>query len=252
MAYTPRRQPRRKKKKRGALYTPLAFIIICAALIFGMSVFFRVSRIEVVGNAIYTDEEVMDAAGIEKGDNLFFINRFSAVSRIFSRLPYVEEAPVTRGLPNRIVIQVSESSAIAYVAADSLYWTIDRNCKLLKTVDSVEAVGLIEVRGITPISPAVGEKIAPGEADMPKVDYLTEILDQIQERQMTGDVTWVDVSAVSNPAFDYLGKFTVKLGANENTEYKFGMLISAVEQLAAGDRGTIDLSIDKKAHFSPE
>ncbi len=69
---------------------------------------------------------------------------------------------------------------------------------------------------------------------------------------MTGDVTWIDVSAVSNPSFDYLGRFTVKLGSNENTEYKFGMLLSAVEQLAAGDRGTIDLSIDSKAHFSPE
>lgn len=252
MAYTPRRQPRRKKKNRSALYTPLAFIIICAALIFGMSVFFRVSRIEVNGNEMYTDEEVMAAAGIEEGDNLFFINRFTAVSRIFSHLPYVEEALVTRSLPDRVVIDVSESSAIACVVVESQYWAIDRNCKLLTMVDNVDAVGLITVTGVTPINPTIGEVIAPGEADQPKIDYLADILDQMQERGLIGDVTWVDVSTASNPSFDYLGRFTVKLGPNENTEYKFGMLLSAVEQLAAGDRGTIDLSIDKKAHFSPE
>lgn len=252
MAYTQRRQPRMKKKSRGALYAPIAFVVICAALIFGMSVFFRVSRIEVDGNAMYTDEEIMDAAGIEKGDNLFFINRFAAVSRIFSHLPYIEEASVTRALPNKVIITVSESSAIAYVTVDSQCWAIDRNCKLLKTVDTADAVGLIKVSGLTPINPEIGAVIAPGEADLPKVTYLAEILDQIQERGMTGDVTGVDVSAVSNPSFDYLGRFTVKLGPDENTEYKFGMLLSAVSQLKAGDRGTIDLSIDKKVHFSSE
>lgn len=252
MSNTPRQQPRRRKKKRGALYAPIAFIVICAALVFGMSVFFRVSRIEVSGNSMYTADEIIEAAGIEKGDNLFFINRFSAVSRIFSHLPYIEVASVTRALPNRVVIEVSESSAIAYVTVDSEYWAIDRNCKLLTTVDTVNAVGLIKVTGVTPINPSVGQVIAPGDADQPKVVYLAEILDQIQERGMVGDVTWVDVSAAANPSFDYLGRFTVKLGSYENTEYKFGMLLSAVGQLTAGDRGTIDLSIDKKAHFSPE
>jgi cell division protein FtsQ len=252
MPYTPRQKTRRKKNRRGALYAPLALIIICAAIIMGMSVFFRVSKIEVSGNSLYTEEEIIEASGIEKGDNLFFINRFSAVSHIFSHLPYIEEASVTRGLPNRVIIEVSESIATAYVTVDTQCWTIDRNCKLLSTVEPVDAAGLIKVTGVVPINPEIGNVIAPGEADDPKVLYLADILDQIQKRGMTSDITWIDISAVANPSFDYQGRFTVKLGPNENTEYKFGMLISAVSQLTAGDKGTIDLSIDKKVHFSPE
>ena len=80
---------------------PLIFLLICAALVLGMSVFFRVAKVEVVGNSIYTAEEVVEASGIGTGDNLFFINRFSAASRIFSKLPYVDKAKVTRALPNR-------------------------------------------------------------------------------------------------------------------------------------------------------
>ena len=110
----------------GALFAPLAFLIICAALVFAMSVFFRVSRITVTGNALYTEEEITTAAGIEKGDNLFFINRFSAIARIRARLPYIETVSIERALPNRVTITVSESRAIAYVTAETGCWVIDR------------------------------------------------------------------------------------------------------------------------------
>lgn len=251
MPNTPRRQPRRKRKSHGALYAPLAFIAICAALILGMSVFFRVSRIEVEGNARYSAEEIIAASGIDKGDNLFFINRISAGSRIITRLPYVETAAVSRSLPDRVVITVTESQALAYLTADDEYWVIDRSCKLLTQAEGTELAGLIRVDGLTPIDPEVGSIAAPEEADAPKVTYLAEILDQIQRRGMQDDITWIDVSAAVNPSFDYLGRFTVKLGTDENTENKFGRLLSAVSRLTAGDTGTIDLSIDKKAHFSP-
>jgi hypothetical protein len=68
---------------------------------------------------------------------------------------------------------------------------------------------------------------------------------------MQDKVTGIDMSTISNPSFDYMGRFTVKLGSDENIEYKFGLLQSAVQQLKDGDYGTIDLSIDKQAHFSP-
>ena len=224
------RRPRRPSGGRGrSLLQPLIFLLICAALVLGMSVFFRVAKVEVVGNSIYTAEEVVEASGIGTGDNLFFINRFSAASRIFSKLPYVDKAKVTRALPNRVTITIQESSAMAYVQADDGYW-FDRR-------DAVE--------------PKVGEVLNAGEADAPKVTYLAAILGQLLTRDMASKVTVIDLSDASNPGFTYDGRFTVRLGANENVEYKFGMLQSAVSQLTDSDAGTIDLSIDKRAHFSP-
>ena len=193
----------------------------------------------------------IEASGIGTGDNLFFINRFSAASRIFSKLPYVDKAKVTRALPNRVTITIQESSAMAYVQADGGYWVLDQNCKLLKSVTESELTGLARVDGITPVEPKVGEVLNAGEADAPKVTYLAAILGQLLTRDMASKVTVIDLSDASNPGFTYDGRFTVRLGANENVEYKFGMLQSAVSQLTASDAGTIDLSIDKRAHFSP-
>ena len=49
----------------------------------------------------------------------------------------------------------------------------------------------------------------------------------------------------------YLNRFTVRVGDDADLDYKFGMLQSAVEQLAEHDSGTLDLSIDQQVHFSP-
>ena len=243
-------QRNKRRKKRSVLFAPISFLIICAALAFGMSVFFRVSGIEVEGNAIYTKDEIIEASGIEEGDNLFFINRFSAISRIFSKLPYVEKAVINRSLPNKLVIVVTESHAIACVTAEDGTWAIDRNCKLLSKVSGDELRGLIRVEGLRPIAPEAGQIIAPGEAESPKVSYLSAILTQIDALDLRDRITYIDITGISNPSFDYIGRFTVKLGANENVEYKFQCLLSAVDALSDGDRGTLDLSIDKRAHLT--
>ena len=243
-------QQRRTRKKRNALFAPLSFLIICAALVFGLSVFFRVSTIEVEGNSLYTGEEIIEASGIEQGDNLFFINRFTAISRIFAKLPYVEKAVINRSLPNRLVIVITESQAIACVAAEDGTWAIDRGCKLLSKVSGDEMRGLIRIEGLTPIAPEAGQVVAPGEAESPKVSYLSAILTQIDTLGLRDDISYIDISGISNPYFDYLGRFTVKLGSFENVEYKFQCLLSAVDALSEGDRGTLDLSIDKRAHLT--
>ena len=240
----------KKRKKRGVLFAPLAFLLVIAALVLALSVFFRVAKVEVEGNERYTDEEIVDASGIEQGDNLFFINRFAAMSRINAKLPYVESAVINLEMPNRLKIVITESVAVACVTAESGTWAIDRGCKLLSRLNADELAGLIRVEGLMPIAPEIGETIAPGESEMGKVHYLAAILRQISELGMQGRVTWIDITNPANPSFDYLGRFTVKLGANENVDYKFQCLLSAVEALEPGDRGTLDLSIDKQAHLT--
>lgn len=239
-----------KKRRRGALRAPLTFIIVCAALLFGMSVFFRVSSIEVTGNSYYTEEEIILASGIEEGDNLFFLNKSSAAARMYSKLPYLTDVSITRVLPNKLVIDIIESAAIAYVTSESGLWAIDSSCKLLSTIEQSEASSLIEIRSLTPIAPETGEVIAPGDAESPKVAYLADILAAIEDNNMQGDIEWIDMSDISNPSFYYLGRFTVRLGYDEELDYKFLKLLAAVNELAAGDRGTLDLSIDKRVHLT--
>lgn len=251
MAMTnPPRRPRRRKKRKNTLYTPLAFVIICAALIFGMSVFFRVSKIEVLGAESYTPEEIIAASGIEAGDNLFFIDRSGATSRIYTKLPYIEIADISRTLPSTVTIQVSESRALAYVAVDGELWAIDRNGKALSKTTSSEVGDLLFITGLTADKPAVGEKLTGQDAEGSKIEFLAVLLRELSDRNMESKVTRIDMTNLASPTFDYEGRFQVLLGKNEDVGYKLDRLLSVVEQLGEGNSGTLDLSIDDRVHFS--
>ena len=118
--------------------------------------------------------------------------------------------------------------------------------------DQAEAASLAQVRGITPLTAEVGEVFETGPDDTGKLEYLCAILDQIQERGMTADVGYIDMSNINSPSFSYKDRFVVKLGNFEETEYRFGKLLSAVSQLVDGDRGTIDVSPEgAQTVFSP-
>lgn len=217
-----------------------------------MGVFFRVQTIEVVGAESYTQEEVIEASGISEGDNLFFVNRFSASSRIFSRLPLVEAASIERSLPNKIIITIEESYALAYVDWEGQYWLMTGNCKLLGSATADEVSGLIHVINVTPESPAAGEIMTVSSEESLKLTYLQTLLGAMEDLGMTGDVTEVDMENPADPTFEYLDRFTVKMGSNDNTDYKLRMLLSAIGQLDGELTGTIDLSDGSSVHVSPD
>jgi cell division protein FtsQ len=246
------RSQRKKKAGRRAIYGPLAFLVACAVLIFLMSIFFRISTVEVQGNSYYTAQEIQDAAGLVEGDNLFFINRFRVVSRIFARLPYIEDVSIKRYLPNKVVLTVSECVSVGYVTVEGEAWVIDRSCRILEKAGDEALQALMEVRGVTPLTTEIGKVFETGTDDAGKMEYLCEILDGLQELGMYQDVDYIDISSVNSPVFSYLGRFKVELGEQGDTQARLGKLLSAVSQLTENDRGTIDVSGEGAATvFSP-
>ncbi|MGI5976468.1 MAG: cell division protein FtsQ/DivIB [Candidatus Limivicinus sp.] len=241
-----------KLHRRSSVSAPLMFVIVIVALIFVMSVFFRVSDIQVVGNSHYSDIEIIRAVDIEEGDNLFFFDRFAAISRAFAKMPYIEEVSVERSLPNKVIIEVTESEAMAYLVLGDEFWTLDHNCKVLGKASEEELTNLIPIEGIKPGTLLIGEQMATEDGDQGIVDFLSEVLYQIQERSLTSGVTYVDFTDPSAVEFTYGGRFTVQIGGSSDVEYKFGMFVSVLEQLSSGDVGLINISDGKTAHFMSE
>ncbi len=234
-----------------SLSGPIVFFLVIIAVIFAMSVFFRVSVIQVNGNMHYTDEEIIRAIDIEEGDNLFFFDRFAALSRVFAKLPYIDEVSVERSLPNRVIITVTESQALAYIVLGEEMWTIDHNCKVLGKANDDELEGLIPIDGIDPGTLMIGEELQTADGNGEIVGYIAEVLYQLEARGLYSRAGRVDFSNPRRVTFTYDGRFTVVLGNSSNIEYKFGMLLSAMSQLLDGDVGTIDVSDGTTARFSP-
>lgn len=246
----PTRSPE-PKRKRNSLYRPLTFFLIVLAIVMAMSVFFKISRIEVEGNSFYTDDEIISASGIQDGDNLFFLNRIAAGSRIAVKLPYVDSVTLNRGLPNIVRICVVESRAVGCVDIDGVLRSIGSTGKCLGTVDRSDAGDYAVISGIALTPTADGGDFSAADGNEDKLAYLLDILYQIQARQLAGQVTAIDMTDVNDPVLEYGGRFIVKLGANDDTEYKFGKLLSAVSKLGADDVGILDLAEGNTVEYHP-
>ncbi len=239
------------RARRRAFSGPLMFVVVVVAAIFVMSLFFRVEDIQVVGNNHYTAAEIIRAVDIEEGDNLFFFDRFAAVGRAFSKLPYIESVTVERSLPNKVVITVEETTALAYLELGDEQWTLDHNCKVLGKAAEGEAETLIAVVGMHPGTLMIGEIMETEDGSTETVEYLAQVLDQIEARGMADQVSRINFTNPNSPEFDYGGKYTVVLGRRDGVEHKFGMFVTVLGKLKEGDVGVIDVSGGTNAHFSP-
>ncbi len=246
-----RKPARTKSKGSGFVFSTLSFIAICAALVFGMSVFFRVSNIEVSGAQRYSESEIIAASGIENGDNLMLVNRADAANKIYSKLLYIGRVTVSRKLPNTVKITVDESSTFAVVESEAGLWLVDQTGKLLDTCTMQNADSYIKVSGFSGVKPEKGKPLSVADEDKAKLSYLRNLMTAIAAVKLGADVSSIDLSSAANAELQYLDRFKVKLGADENLDYKLKMLLSVVAKLETEDKGTIDLSQGQKAQFSP-
>ena len=135
--------PPRQKRNRASQRRPssgvggklIIMAAVVAAVVFGVAIFFKVNTVEVQGNTIYSAAEIASASGIQKGDNLFTLNKEAAAGSIKASLPYVETVSVIRFLPDKVVIEVKESDATFAVQSDTnTTWLINSVGKALEQV----------------------------------------------------------------------------------------------------------------------
>jgi cell division protein FtsQ len=240
-----------RRARSAAIYTPVAALLILFIPLFGVSVFFRIARIEVTGASKYSAEEIIRVSRLETGDNLIFADHDAAARRIRAEMPYVNEVKITRRLPDVLAIEIRESVPIAAVTAEGRLWVIDSGGKILEESGSAGAAGLIRVTGITPAEPKPGEKLAVPEESGTRRAYLIDILDAIEKAGMSADIDSLDVSNISNITFQYRGRFTVRFGSGGDASYKLQKLVSYAEAIDGGEEGTIDFTGENGTHFVP-
>lgn len=90
-------------------------IALIAAVVFLMSSYFDVKRIEVRGNTVNTENAIVSASGIKKGESIFFMDAHKAENKV-SKLKNVAGVTVTRDLPGTVIIDVDEAIESAYIA----------------------------------------------------------------------------------------------------------------------------------------
>ncbi len=245
----------RKKKQRtrgrfGAVRAALSCAAIVVLVLAACVVFFRVDDVEVVGVSRYEPADVVAAAGIEKGDNLFLLNRGAVSQRVLRGLPYIQSVTVRRVLPDGVLITVTESPAAAAVASDNGWWLISAQGKILELAEDPGTAA--RVTGLTLLAPSAGTQIAVGEEQRLRGEALLGLLDQLDGRGMMADVQAIDLSSDSEAVLTYQERLRVKIPLAADFAYKVKFLEGVVDQLQETDKGTLDMTMDDKIYFTPD
>ncbi|NCB62947.1 MAG: FtsQ-type POTRA domain-containing protein [Clostridia bacterium] len=248
-AMAARRSNKRRRKQGGrfgGLYKLMSFFIILVVIVVGCVVFFRVEEITVVGQSQYTVQEVIDASGIEKGDNLFGVNKIQSTKRILASLPYVDEVNIRRVLPDGLILSVTECVPAALIRGENSWWVADSKGKLLEETTASARAGLATVTGITALLPATGTRLAVNAEESAKLQALLDVMSAFSERGMADKVSAVDLTGNANLTLTYDGRFQVKLPLSTNFPRMARALEEVVTKLQPNEKGTILMTQGEK------
>lgn len=235
---------KRKQKKQ---ITGLTLIIIVAALIVIMLLTpgFDIKEINVYGNSVVKNEDIIKSSGIVKGVNIFSVSLKSARDNI-EEMGYIESVKVKRNLPSSIDIEVVEAAGVAYIVTKNgnVMITADGRCIDLVNISEnkkdEEQKQLPVIRGIKSIKYKIGGKIKSEESE--KLEVLFECLKEFSKYGYVFEMEYIDVSDVEDVRFSYnQGKLKVSMGSREKTPYKVECFGPILEAIGENPEGFIDL-----------
>ncbi len=245
-----RSRARRRRMQSEKRLRTVRYLLAAAAILLAANIFFEISDIQVEGNVIYSSSEITEASGLHPGVSGLLSLRTVASRRIRSSLPGISAARISLVVPDRLVITVKETSAVAALKTENGVLLLSQDCQVVSGFRGDEGE-LLQVRGITPLETQVGQILQVSDGETTKLSYLREMLTLLSEKGMRQDVQDLDFSNVSDLHFRYLDRFNVRMGKEERLEKKLDLLVRIVGNLGAGDRGTLDMSTPQEGHYFP-
>ena len=246
---------------RGRFLLRLATVVaVVLALVFGISIFFKVSEVTVSGNDKYEIHEVVDASGVRDGDNLIGINKAKIVSNIRARLPYVDRIRIGIKLPGTVKIEITELSVVYAVEADDgSWWLMRADGGIVEKTSSAEADLHTKILGVQITGPVAGEKAVAAQpvseettADgqpvpvtvraQEQLDTAISVIQCLEDQSILGVMASVDVSNLSDLEMWYGTRYQVSLGDAMNLVYKIKSMNAAINQMGDYESGILDVS----------
>ncbi|MDR1576676.1 MAG: FtsQ-type POTRA domain-containing protein [Deltaproteobacteria bacterium] len=108
-------------------------ILVGGFLYLSKSDYFAVKRLKITGLGHLTMEEVLAASGLDRPANNLTFDTKAAIASLGS-LPWVEEAKISRVLPDGLLVEVTEYQPKALVILDELYY-LDEKGRAFKKLD---------------------------------------------------------------------------------------------------------------------
>ncbi|NLU35453.1 MAG: FtsQ-type POTRA domain-containing protein [Clostridiales bacterium] len=242
----------RNGTKKGILMFLILLICFAAVVFIGTEVF-QIKNIIVTCSGSLDENAIINASGINPGDNIFKISREQVRKRIESSPPFPVVEGISLKLPDEIHIIVEERVPAALVPYLSSYIMIDSSGFVLDIFKQTHDPSYPVVEGVAISKLTKGSPLELDQNGNYRQKVLIRLLESLEQWEV---IDMIAVIYMDNPDDILLvtrDEIRVKLGQAVDLDRKLGWLKSDAyaEVIAKGEPGILDVSVPGKAVFNP-
>ena len=242
---------RKKRRKRQLLGYAIAIIaVIIAAVVLSITVFFKISAINVTGDEIYGSAQIIEASKLKTGENLFTFSKTDVVNNIETKLPYVESVEVKRSLSGKVTLTVTAAKAMLAIDRGESFILLSPNCKILE--DNIQAlnedIAVVNASGLTSFTPGTTAEFENSN----DAKILSGIANLILNKGIQ-NITEIDITDQNDIKLGYNQRIVLKVGSVSTFEKNVDFIKAALKKNDTDEpnfSGTMDFTIENKAFIN--
>ena len=255
----PKRVNKQKKEKRMRKYKIIKFIlkvIILIGLIIGIIAYaftspvFNITKISVVGNNKFEEEDYIKLSGLSIGNNIFNFRKTNTINNIKTN-SYVDNVKIRRKLPTEIEIQIEERTVSYLISLENEEFAyINSQGYILEKTK--EKLPLTIITGILTSAERIVDGNRLDNEDLERLQDVIQIKDAIKNSGVNKEIDRVDVKSKNNYilTFETEAKEVQIGGVDDNLSSKI-LYMDYLLNEQEGIPGTIYLN-QERVYFSPK
>lgn len=282
----------RERKRRKRLSAYIVYYVIFGILavvilaVLSTTVLFNLSKYRITGDTVYTEQQIIDATGVNVGDNLILMDAGAVKDRLIAALPYVDKVEVSRNIFTcALEIKLNPATAVANVKKNDLYYLVSENGRIMDAELKTPDKNCVIVLGFEPEYAKSGDFLSvtdEGSRNMltkllravktydeiddeneyeaqQKYDCVFALIELCNELGISEHIKTIDVSSIYGIKLSYDNKLTLELGDMTDAKLKLTVAKNLIEKGEFdGEKGILVLSqlsentYNMKVTFRPE
>lgn len=243
------RHKRRRRRNLKLYYFMLAIVTVSVVAVLSLTVFFKVTNIEVSGECPYPEGSVIASSGIKKGDNLLMINRNKIENKLLSAYLNIDSVKIKKRLPSSVIIETVPAKALFAVSAENGYAVVSEKGKVLEIVPEAPEE-LMMLLGMKAEGISCGDPV--GDALSGFENNVYSIYSEFSAVGIS-DIRSVEFISSADIRVSVGGRLLVKLGSEARLKYKAELVSKVIaEKIGETETGTIDASVPGTVGFLPD
>ena len=208
--------------------------------------FFNIKTVEVRGNEAIAAERIIEAAAIPPETNIFKLRKKNVRTAV-SKIPEIETVAVSRRLPNKLRLTVTETAPALYFPYATGFAVTNEKGRVMALTDDSSSLDLLQITGLEIKNAEICEKISV--QDTVKFDIILDTVKQLQDKGLLTDLRSCHFDNLSD-FYAYLKDGTkIIFGKTTELDYKISVLSAVLPQVNREEGAYIDLTTPSRAVY---